>query len=314
MKYDVIILTTAKDFIRVQCSYPRMIRNMAPRKVIFIGNQEVGRLTEELADSLEDRERVGFIDEDTIIPFSRVHEVMKEILETETLARGITGWYYQQFLKMQYSAICKDAYYLVWDGDTIPCKPFTMFNEDGTKPYLDLKRECHEEYFHTLSRLLPGMHKCIEKSFIAEHMLMNRDIMQSLIADIMKNEKLKGQVFWEKILHAVEKEKIQSNSFSEFETYGTYVAFRKTDAYLLRNWHSFRYAGAFFHPEAMSDEDYEWLAKDFDAVSFEKNHFVREDHDNIFNNKVYQQKLSARKVLEIAQEEFKEGYLEVWDD
>ena len=35
---------------------------------------------------------------------------------------------------------------------------------------------------------------------------------------------------------------------------------------------------------------------------------------NLFDNKEYQKKLSARQMLEIAQEEFKEGsYLEVWE-
>ncbi len=34
---------------------------------------------------------------------------------------------------------------------------------------------------------------------------------------------------------------------------------------------------------------------------------------NLFDNKEYQKKLSAQQMLEIAQEEFKEGsYIEVW--
>ena len=64
--------------------------------------------------------------------------------------------------------------------------------------------------------------------------------------------------------------------------------------------------------EVESDDDYEWLSHDFDAVSFEKGMTVREDHKNLFDNKEYQSKLSARKMLEIAQEEFQEGYKEVW--
>lgn len=54
--------------------------------------------------------------------------------------------------------------------------------------------------------------------------------------------------------------------------------------------------------------------KDFFAISFEKAHYVREDHENLFNNKAYQSKLSARQMLEIAQEEFEgDSYKEVWD-
>ena len=164
----------------------------------------------------------------------------------------------------------------------------------------------------TLSKLLPGMGKCIEPSFISEHMLMNRAIMQSLIADIMKNESLSGNSFYERIINCIEPEKLTSNSFSEFETYGTYTCFRFLNSYRLRNWHSFRYGGYFFHPDEMTDSDFEWLGKDFDAISFEKDHSVRADHENLFNNKEYQDKLSARQMLQIAQEEFEEGHIEVW--
>lgn len=307
-KYDVLIITTERDFLRARKNYPRLIQNMSAERLIFVGSEEVGKRAEELALG----DRVGFINENDILPFAEVNRCMQKALQMEAVPRGITGWYYQQFLKMQYSAVCEDAYYLVWDGDTIPCKPFSMFAEDGETPYFDLKREYHEEYFVTLGKLLPGMGKCIEPSFISEHMLMNRTIMQSLIADIMKNESLSGTSFYERIINCIEPEKLTSNSFSEFETYGTYTCFRFLNSYRLRNWHSFRYGGYFFHPDEMTDSDFEWLGKDFDAISFEKDHSVRADHENLFNNKEYQEKLSARQMLQIAQEEFEEGHIEVW--
>lgn len=307
-KYDVLIMTTAKDFLRLKNNYHRLVKNMPAKQLIFVGNTEVG----ELAQQLNLGERVGFINEDEILPFASVHAVMQDVLQREDVPRGVTGWYYQQFLKMQYSLICKDDYYLVWDGDTIPCKPFTMFHEDGVTPFLDLKREYHEEYFVTMGKLLPGMHKCIEPSFISEHMLMKCEIMKNLIADIMKNPNLTGDSFFERIIRCIEVSKLTSNSFSEFETYGTYTCFKYLNSYRLRDWHSFRYAGNFFHPDEISDSDYEWLGRDFDAASFEKGHTVREDHKDIFTKKEYQEKLSARQILEIAQQEFEEGYIEVW--
>lgn len=262
-------------------------------------------------------EKVSFLDEDDILSFSSVHEVMrdvlKEILQGQELPKGITGWYYQQFLKMQYAYICGDTYYLVWDGDTIPCKHFSMFHEDSDIPYFDMKREYHEEYFTTLSKLLPGLRKSIEKSFVSEHMLMNCEIMKTLIRDIEQNEEIPGNNFWEKILRAIGTEQIQESSFSEFETYGTYVCKHYPTSYRLRNWHSFRQGGQFFDPDTIANDDYDWLGKDFYAISFEKGHFVREDHKNLFDNKRYQEKLSARQMLEMAQMEFIEGYLETWD-
>lgn len=322
--YNAIVLTTPADFERLQGNYARMVRNLAPRKIVFIGSRKV----QELIQQSDVEGQVGFFDEDELIPFAEVHKIMKELLQTDELPRGVTGWYYQQFLKMQYAFVCKEDYYLIWDGDTVPCKPFSMFREDGL-PYLDLKQEYHEEYFHTIENLLPGMHKSIAKSFISEHMLIRCDIMKQLIWDIMgssakntdnvvndtaKNNTQTQNPFYEKILRAIRPGQIMNTAFSEFETYGTYVIFRYTDAYCLRDWHSFRLGGEFFHPERMTDEDYAWLGKDFDAISFEKGHTVREDHEEIFTSPRYREKLSARQILELAQQEFQEGYKEIWDE
>lgn len=313
-QYDALIMVTAQDYGRVQRHYKRLVDNMPARRILFVGNEAVAALVRESGLG----ERVGFLHENDIIPFDAVHAVMKDVLQEvlggQELPRGITGWYYQQFLKMQYAAQCKDAYYLVWDGDTVPCAPFSMFQEGSGKPYLDLKSEYHEPYFTVLSKLLPGMGKCIEKSFIAEHMLINCNIMRHLTAEIEANQSISGKTFWEKIIRSIDVPLLQANSFSEFETYGTYVAFRYPSVYSLRNWHSFRYGGTFFDPDTISDADYRWLGRDFFAISFEKGAVVREDQKNLFDNKKYQEKLTARQMLEIAQEEFKDGcYKEVWD-
>lgn len=315
--YNAIVLTTPTDFARLQDNYARMVRNLAPRRIVFIGSRKV----QELIRQSDVEGQVEFFDEDELISFADVHKIMKELLHTDELPRGVTGWYYQQFLKMQYAFVCKEDYYLIWDGDTVPCKPFSMFREDGL-PYLDLKQEYHEEYFHTIENLFPGMHKSIAKSFISEHMMIRCDIMKQLIWDIIgssakdaaKNHIQTPGSFYEKILRAIRPGQIMNTAFSEFETYGTYVSFRYADAYCLRGWHSFRLGGEFFHPERMTDEDYTWLGKDFDAISFEKGHTVREDHEEIFTSPRYREKLSARQILELAQQEFKEGYKEIWDE
>lgn len=313
-QYDALIVVTPKDYERVRNQYHRLAADLPARRIFFVGNEEVGALV--AASGLG--EKVGFIDENTILPFAEVHKVMKHVMESilqgQELPRGITGWYYQQFIKMQYARMCEDDYYLIWDGDTIPCGTFSMFHEKSGAPYLDVKGEYHEKYFETMAKLIPGMHKCIEQSFISEHMLFHCDITRRLLQDIEANDNIPGTVFWEKIIYSIDVNDLQSNSFSEFETYGTYVAMKYPDVYRLRNWHSFRYGGVFYSLDTISDSDYEWLGKDFFAISFEKGDFVREDQKNLFDNKEYQKKLSARQMLEIAQEEFKEGsYLEVWE-
>ena len=164
-----------------------------------------------------------------------------------------------------------------------------------------------------MERLLPGVGKVIGRSFISEHMLIKREYMLELIEEIEQNESIPGNAFWEKILNSIPAEKIQEAVFSEFETYGSFVAVRHQSAYRLRSWHSFRLGGEFFDPATICDRDFEWLGRDFDAISFEKGHFVREDHKNLFDNPRYQEKLSPRKMLETVQEVFQDGYIEVWD-
>lgn len=311
--FDTLIVITEKDFLRVKSQYDRLIKNMPGRKILFVGPAV-------LQDCITDSglsEKAGFINENDILLFDTVHKVMaehmKDRLGEQEMPRGVTGWYYQQFLKMEYAKKCKDDFYMSWDGDTIPCAPFEMHSKETEQPYLDLKHELHEEYFVTMSRLLPGMKKVIGKSFISEHMLFNSSIMKELIAAIEGNDDILGTQYWEKIIHSIEPERITKSAFSEFETYGAYVALHYPEMYKLRSWHSFRMAGDFFDINTICDRDYEWLSKDFYAISFEKWAELREDQKGLFDNPEYQSKLSARKMLEVAQEEFESGYIEVWD-
>ncbi|MDE6129094.1 MAG: hypothetical protein K2G16_07900, partial [Lachnospiraceae bacterium] len=246
LEYDALIVVTAKDFERVQSQYHRLAANLPVRRIFFVGNEEVAQLVQNAGLG----EKVGFLDENAVLPFEAVHAVMKDalrdVLDGQELPRGITGWYYQQFLKMQYARMCDDAYYLVWDGDTIPCAPFSMFKEGTCVPYLDMKHEYYPQYFDTMAKLIPDLHKCFEKSFISEHMLMNSEIMRELLLEIEAGQNIAGESFWEKIIHAIDAKGLQENSFSEFETYGTYVAMRRPESYRLRDWHSFRYGGVFY--------------------------------------------------------------------
>ena len=145
-------------------------------------------------------------------------------------------------------------------------------------------------------------------------MLMNCDLVEELTDKIESNEGIPGNLFWEKVLHSMNAYELMDTGFSEFETYGTYVMTNHPDSYRLRSWNSMRYGGMFFDQNNISDSDYNWLSKDFFAISFEKNHTVRPDTDNIFNNPKYQEKLTARQIMEMVQEEYhNDEYIEVWD-
>lgn len=313
-KFDALIVVTPADCERLLLLYYRLIDNFDYGNLCFIGSRGVAGLVE----NSQVTDRSDWIDENDILPFAEVHACMSDrlhsIIGDNPLPRGITGWYYQQFLKMQYAFICKDEYYMVWDGDTLPCRKINMFSLETGQPYLDLKHEYHPEYFETMGKILPGFGKVIERSFISEHMLFRADIMRSLITEIEKNENIPGTKFWEKIINAIEPEKIYDSAFSEFETYGTFVALRYSSVYKLREWHSFRLGGTFFDIKTICDRDFEWLGRDFDAISFEKGHTLLEESKGFFDNPEVQQKISAKKLLQAAQMEYKDGYKEIWED
>jgi hypothetical protein len=306
--FKTLVVITPADCQRLLKLYPRLADGIKYGEICFVGSKEVGRI---VGEDVALKGKVSAIDENSVIPFDEVHEVirtkMSGILAGRELPRGITGWYYQQFLKMQYANICRDKYYMAWDGDTILCKELEMFDEETGKPFFDLKHEFHPEYFETLEILLPGYKKLIKKSFISEHMLFRTDIMRKLIQEIESNDAIPGTRFWEKIINAIPADKIQSSAFSEFETYGTYVTANYPDMYLFRDWHSFRLGGEFFSVDTISDRDFAWLAKAFYSISFEKGHSVRSDNANLFDNPRFQKKLTPRQMLEEAQKEYHEG-------
>ncbi len=313
--FKTLVVITPADCQRLLKLYPRLVNSIPYGEVCFVGAPEVGDI---VSGDKELSGRATAIDENSIIPFNEVHalvaERMKNILAGRELPRGITGWYYQQFLKIQYALTCEDEYYMVWDGDTIPCRKLNMFQDGTGKPYFDLKHELHQEYFETMEVLLPGYNKIIKKSFISEHMLFKTTYMKELIRAIESNDNIPGSKFWEKIFNAIPEDKIQNSSFSEFETYGTFVTKNHPDEYVFRNWHSFRLGGEFFSVDTIKDRDFRWLAKDFSSISFEKGHSVRPDNANIFDNPRFQDKLTPRQMLEEAQKEYQDGYKEVWDD
>ncbi len=324
-QYDAVVLVTPDSFKRLAGQYKYYLKYMPVRCVHILGSSVVGELFDECKGRITegyDPDRMDFINEDDILPFDDVHEEiraeMAELLAGRELPRGITGWYYQQFLKLSYACRCQDEYYLIWDGDTFPCCNFSMFSnpQDGSspRPYLDIKQEYHAEYFETMGRLIPGMEKVIGPSFISEHMLFNKGLVLELIGAIEANDRIPGDIFWRKIIHGVEGARLQDSSFSEYETYGTYVAINHSSAYRLREWHSFRLGAEFFDPDTICERDYEWLGHDFTAISFEKGQEVRFDHQNLFDNPEYQSKLTAAQMLQVVQEEFEEGYKESWGD
>jgi hypothetical protein len=185
---------------------------------------------------------------------------------------GAPPWYFQQFLKMAYSFKSETQYYLIWDSDTIPLNPIHFFINDGDKLkcMFTMKDEHHVPYFKTINVLFDGkVFKLTNKSFIAEHMMIDKDIMLEIIHKIDDNAKIPGNNFFEKILYAIDRNEISSSGFSEFETYGNYVLKYYPEKYCLRQLRTFREGSLFVDKPAINERVLNWIAKSYDTISFE---------------------------------------------
>ena len=176
------------------------------------------------------------------------------------------GWYFQQFVKMAYYNISKNDYYLVWDSDTILLNNITFFSPINNKPYFTMKKEYYKSYFETLKTIL-GLGKTNPRSFISEHMMINKYIMKEMINNIEMNKSLKGDNFFEKIINSIKPKNIFLG-FSEYESYGTYVYKYYRDEYEYRSLrtcrHGYSFIGLHFDNEILN-----WVSNSFDTISFE---------------------------------------------
>lgn len=260
--FDIIIPAKNSDINHLKLSIPYLQRNIKPKSIIVIT-----KLTDfQDCNWINQYKNVELLDEDGItngLTFKAVEKYFSNRFNNTTRV----GWYFQQFIKMAYCYISHDDSYLLWDADTIPLHPIE-FQVDG-KYYLDVKDEFHEPYFHTLKSIL-SLNKEIDKSFIAEHMIINKYYMQELIELIMKKESLKGGLFFERILNAISDADMFPSGFSEYETYGTFINRYHHDTFELRRIKSLRLTRRIFG-DCIDDELISWVANtsEYSIISIE---------------------------------------------
>ncbi|WP_051211754.1 DUF6492 family protein [Butyrivibrio fibrisolvens] len=291
-----VIPALPKDYMRTRIHYHRLFDFLDLKKIVFIGPPELLiQISTDRNDGVLGDHDIEFLNERTLVPFDEVKECfIKQLTPESTVDARSAGWYYQQFLKMQYSAVCEEEYYLCWDADTVPLKHISMFSDNGN-PYFDVKTECQDRYFITIERLF-NFGKIIQKSFISEHMLFKKEYMQEMIKEI-ENTSYPGSAFYEKILYAAGNDNI-SLGFSEFETYGTYVGMRHSSAYVLRDWKSFRNINFFVDISKVTQEDLEWLSKDYHSATFEKYQETNDVLNQLFNEPRYRELLSPQQFYQ----------------
>ena len=292
-KFPCIIPTLPKDYLETKQHLYLLFDMLPVNRLIFIGSEKLNALVNEDAEYFDLKGKVEFVNENDLIPFDNVKQAYNDRLEELEIRFGRlekksrAGWYYQQFLKMEYCNHCNEEYYLCWDADTIPLHYVEMFDPQGI-PYLDIKPEYVPSYFATLNNLL-GFGKAIEQSFISEHMLFKKSLMHQMIEEIM-SAALPGNSFYEKIFLAIDQ---PFKGFSEFETYGTWIANKHTDEYRLRFWKSIRNTNFMINRNELTKEDLKWLATGFDAASFERYQETYPMLTELFRNPRYREKLTA---------------------
>lgn len=200
---------------------------------------------------------VHLIDEDELLTDLTFSNVRKELLVYNKGA--MTGWYFQQFLKMAFalSSYAGD-YYLIWDADTIPVNDISFF--DGDEMLINPKKESHKPYFDTINKLY-CINRQADYSFISEHMMVKTSVMAELV-------NILGENWWQRILREADVSHY-NQAFSEFETLGTYCAYHHPHMYKTRHLSTLRMGGSIFGRQ-ISDKELKKLSMDFDTVSFER--------------------------------------------
>lgn len=290
-EYKVVLMCTTDTVQNVKKYNSILSEFLEPKAIVVVGARAVGKIIE------EEKIPVEFLDEDNLYPgmtFQTVKQVIEDISDSDIKAVKRTGWYFQQFLKMAYCMRCEGKNYLIWDADTIPLHPIKMVNNAG-QYYFDVKTEYNKAYFTTLHVLFTELKKSNEYSFIAEHMLIDTEIMRELLGQIEKNSELCGENFWDKILRAIATEDLANSGFSEFETYGTYVEQYHKEEYQIRKWRSLR-EGTMFYGSGITRKQMEYLEREYNAISFER-HDTHRKIARLLNRRIFQ-KLWIMGLLE----------------
>lgn len=260
MKIDIVIPVGFKDihFIHKVVEYIfRCIKDV--ENIYLLTNKKNFK---SINKYLHQHKKIYLIDENNLIDgltFSNIGHLLKKHKEDISI-----GWYYQQFLKFAFG-ISKyaDKPYLTWDADTLPIAPLSFY--EGEHPLFTIKTEYNPNYFVTIERLL-NIKKKNNFSYIAEHMVFIPQIVSRMLKDIEKSN-ISGNHWFEKIINAGDYSTTLP-TFSEFETYGTYINTYYPELYHLRHLNTFRHGGL-LRGRWVSDKLLRKLSFDVDTISFE---------------------------------------------
>jgi hypothetical protein len=175
------------------------------------------------------------------------------------------GWYLQQFIKL---LAVKDsdpgAIVLIWDADTAPIKKLEFINSEGQLIYYK-STEYHLPYFETIQKLT-RLEKIVSFSFIAQCFPIKVLWLNEFCADLEK----KYQLSWvDAILSQIDFDAM--NSFSEYETLGTYISHHHANDVIYSDRPWWRLGNSLLnHVAFLSPKKAQELSAQYDFISFEK--------------------------------------------
>jgi hypothetical protein len=271
--FDIVLPVAAKDFGNINLTIEYLFKNIGPRKIFVIASDKI-------VETLRQNRYCEYYNEDKIIQYLTLSKV-KQCMLNKTGTDSHSGWYFQQFLKMAFAFVSESQYYLIWDSDTIPLNELLFFSypnigNNHCKCLFTMKTEYHIPYFKTINKLLDGnVFKLTTKSFIAEHMMIDKNIMLELIRKIENNKSIIGNNFWEKILYSIDADDIKGSGFSEYETYGNYVLKYYPENYNMRELRTLRSGSKIINKKKLTGKILNWISKSYDVISFEERYLDR---------------------------------------
>ena len=264
ISYKLVIPIVLKDIHLLLNNKHLIEQNLGVKQFVIIGSDDI-------KDYIDNIENIIFIDENQLFNGLDIQKIKKILIE-KTKSDQRAGWYFQQFLKMAYSFICEDEYYLVWDSDTLPLKKIEFFSKSNN-PFFSYKSFEKNDlvYFNTINKIFNYNIKLNSetKSYVVEHMLFKTEIMKELIFNIENNAELEGNSFFEKILNSISKKHINLSGFSEFETYVAFTRKNYPDLYEFRHWNNLR-CGKVFVGSSPNKKVLDWISKEFISISLER--------------------------------------------
>lgn len=262
--YDVIIPVYwgHVDTLKVGISYIK--RNIKPRNIILLGPQS-------MSSEFEGIEDIVYVDGNTVLE-NLSKESVRECIMRCTNGKGVrdghVGWYFQQFIKMAYALKCNDECYLVWDADIIPLR--TISFKENEKYNLYYGGSHHMEYYEVMQILFGHkVEPSREQTYVESFMLIDTACMRELLQMIVCCKTTEGKSFWEKILYSICPDKLSQASFSEFETYGEFMAWKYPDKIQGHERLKGTASGRRWLGETPTQKMLDWVAKDLEAINFE---------------------------------------------